>query len=344
MTGYRLRVRRVVEETADARSIVFEVPAELADRFAYRPGQFLTLRIPRADGTAVARCYSLASAPGVDADPKVTVKRVTGGCGSNWICDHLEPGQEVEVLPPAGTFTADRLAGDHLFLAGGSGITPVISIIKSVLAEPSGSAVLVYANRDERSVIFASELRELAERHPGRLLVIHLLETVQGLPTADVLAQLLAPFTSRDTAFVCGPAPFMAVATETLSLLGMARERVVVERFRSLTGDPFAEVVVPASAEESPEAAATVTVSLDGEQRTLPWPAERTLLELLLADGMDAPFSCKEGACSACACKLVSGEVKMLRNEVLEDEDLAEGWVLACQAVPISDEVEVSYD
>jgi 3-ketosteroid 9alpha-monooxygenase subunit B len=334
--GYRLRVAGVVEETPDARSVAFEVPPELAERFRFRPGQFLTLRIPTADGGAVARCYSLSSAPG-DGPPTITVKRVAGGRGSTWVCDELAPGHEVQVLPPAGAFARAPAHRDVLLVAGGSGITPLMSILRTLLAGPDGSAVLVYANRDERSVIFAGELRRLAAAHPDRLVVLHLLESVQGLPTRAQLRALLAPHATRDAALLCGPAPFMELAGEALAGSGMP---VLVERFRSLEDDPFQEVAAPAAA----EAAASVDVELDGERYELAWPAGVTLLQLLLSHDVDAPFSCQEGACSACACRVVAGEVRMLRNEVLEPQDLAEGLVLACQAVPLSGHVEVSYD
>ncbi|MEV5829447.1 ferredoxin--NADP reductase [Spirillospora sp. NPDC052242] len=333
----------VVEETADARSLVLAAPDEARDRFGYRPGQFLTLRIPGDGGSGTARCYSLSSAPGVDEHLKVTVKRVAGGLGSNWLCDNVRPGDTLEVLPPAGLFTPDRLDGRLLLFAGGSGITPVISIVKAVLARPEGNAVLCYANRDESSVIFAAELRELVERHPDRFQVIHWLESVQGLPTVGALASLAAPYADGDAAFVCGPEPFMDAVREALRSVGMPRDKVIAERFHSLTGDPFAEPEqVPTAPEEA--AGALVTVTLDGERHSLAWPSETPLLDLLLANGIRAPFSCREGACSACACQVVAGEVKMLRNDVLEEEDLAEGWVLGCQSVPVTDSVEVTYD
>jgi 3-ketosteroid 9alpha-monooxygenase subunit B len=291
----------------------------------------------------VARCYSLASAPGVDAVLQVTVKRVAGGVGSNWLCDNLRPGDAVDVLPPAGVFTPKQLTGDLLLFAGGSGITPVMSILKAVLDQPEGTAVLVYANRDESSVIFAAELRELVARAPDRLQVVHLLESVQGLPTVPVLAALAAPFAGRVAAFVCGPAPFMDSVVEALRVAGVPGDRVVVERFLSLSGDPFAGGPVVDLGDEE-QATARVAVTLNGDQHSFPWPAEVSLVDLLLAKGIQAPYSCKEGACSACACRVVSGEVKMLRNDVLEEEDLAEGWVLGCQAVPVTDDVEVTYD
>ncbi|MFD1532754.1 2Fe-2S iron-sulfur cluster-binding protein [Pseudonocardia aurantiaca] len=344
--GYRLVVREVVAETADAHSVVFEVPAEHAERFRYAPGQFLTMRVPAASGGAAARCYSLASAPELDDHLTVTVKRVAGGLVSNWICDNLQPGHEVDVLPPAGRFTPRSLEADLLLFAGGSGITPIMSIVRSVLERGSGSVVLVYANRDERSVIFADRLRELADKHPDRLTVLHLLESVEGLPTVARLRALAAPFAGRAAAFVCGPAPFMDAVTVALDEAGMPRDRVVVERFLSLATDPFAKA--PAARADPDTAAdpdaARLTVTIDGERRELTWPRGTPLLDLLRGAGLDAPFSCREGACSACACRVESGELTMTRNDVLEQEDLDEGWVLACQAHPVTDEVEVTYD
>ncbi|GAA3146688.1 ferredoxin--NADP reductase [Planomonospora alba] len=348
--GHRLRVRRVVTETAQARSLVFEVPEELRERFAYLPGQFLTLRVP-VPGGALGRCYSLSSTPGVEHDLKVTVKRVAGGTGSNWICDHVEAGDLIEVLPPAGRFTSPDLMADHLLIAAGSGITPIMSILKAVLSGPAGRAVLLYANRDETSVIFAGELRELAARHPERLTVIHLLESVQGRPTADQLAPLVRPFAGFAGAFVCGPEPFMDAAERALLACGMPRGRVTTERFHSLAADPFRIAPEPAdtqggqgSRDAQDAAPVRLAVTLDGRRASLSWPSGTTLLEVLLAGGLDAPFSCREGSCSACACKVVSGEVKMLRNEVLEEQDLAEGWVLGCQSLPVTEAVEVTYD
>jgi len=335
---YRLRVRAVVRETPDAYSIVFDSPG-----FDYRPGQFLTLRIPSDRCGSVARCYSLSSSPHVDDTLKVTVKRTVDGYGSNWLCDSVSAGDELESLAPAGIFSPSSLDADLLFFAAGSGITPVISIVKSVLSTGSGRVVLVYANRDERSVIFAGELAALAVRHPERLTVIHWLESVQGLPTEATLATLAAPYAPRD-AFVCGPAPFMTAVRAALSTLDVPRPRIHLERFKSLGANPFERAVAapPSTARAAP--ASMVAVALDGERHSFEWPSEVKLLDLLLARGLDAPYSCREGACSACACRLVAGEVKMLNNEVLEDEDLAEGIVLACQSLPVTDEVEISYE
>jgi 3-ketosteroid 9alpha-monooxygenase subunit B len=365
---YRLRVADVVPETPDAVSVVFTVPAELADRYTYRPGQFLTLRIPGPDGSSLARCYSLSSSPEQGDQLRVTVKRVAEGHGSNWICDNLAPGAELDTLPPAGTFTPRSLDDDLLLVAAGSGITPVMSILRAALTRGRGRLALLYANRDERSVIFAEELRALVAAHPDRLVVVHWLESVQGLPGQAQLVELARPFTAREV-FLCGPTAFMEQVSHALRELGVPRKRLHIERFVSLTDDAFStDASAPSSSEELPGVStdsavrvkerdapagdgdeparveSSVEVQLDGERHTLRWPAGVKLLDLLRDNGLDAPFSCREGACSACACRLVGGEVKMLRNEVLDQTDLDEGYILACQALPVTESVSVTYD
>jgi 3-ketosteroid 9alpha-monooxygenase subunit B len=332
----RLRVAEVVQETGDAHSLVFDTPEGLT----YKPGQFLTLRLPHGDGV-VARCYSLSSAPGVDDRLKVTIKRVKDGRGSNWVCDQVKAGDEIDVLAPSGTFTPHSLDTDLLLLAGGSGITPVMSIIKSSLARGTGRMLLVYANRDEASVIFHAELRALVAEHPERLVVLHWLETVQGLPSKKPLQEIVRPWGHAE-AFVCGPAPFMDCAADALKELGVSRERIHIERFTSLAGDPWTEVeaVAPVAGERTVD----LVVELDGDTHELDWPESQKLLDFLLDQGLDAPYSCREGACSACGLKLVEGEVVMDNNSVLEQEDLDEGWRLACQSRPVSDAVKVSYE
>lgn len=335
----RVRVVEVVRETTDAHSLVLE-PLDGA-RFDYRPGQFLTVRVPSERPGGAARCYSLCSSPLRDDRLKVTVKRTRDGYASNWLCDNVAAGHELEVLPPAGTFVPADLDTDFLLLAGGSGITPVLSILKSALHGGSGRVVLVYANRDESSVIFRDELVALAEEFPERLSVIHWLESVQGLPSEPALRQVLAPYDDRE-AFVCGPGPFMDLAVRTLTGLGIPRERVHQEVFTSLEGDPFAEVVLPTGDSDAP--AAEVVVELDGDVTTHAWPAGAKLLDVLLAAGRPAPYSCREGACSACACVLQEGTVELEHNEVLDEVDLADGIILSCQARATSAVVKVSYD
>jgi len=333
---YQVRVAEVVTETADTCSIVLAVPPELAGTFAYRPGQFLTVRVPHDGDGSVARCYSLSSSPHTGDSPAITVKRMTDGYASNWIADHVTAGSVLDVLPPAGTFSPGSLDGDFLLFAAGSGITPVISILKSALARGHGKIVLVYANRDERSVIFGPELRRLEAAAGGRLLAVHWLDSLQGAPTAAGMAALARPYAGHD-AFICGPDPYMAVIRQALGQLGMPPRRVHVERFLSLAENPF-EVTEPAGG-----ATATLEVTLDGETRVLSWPPGTRMLDVLIDEGLDPPFSCRQGICGACACQLAGGEVQMAHNEVLEAEDIAQGYILACQAVPLTAEVSVTY-
>ena len=342
MTGsLKVRVAQVVRETEDAHSLVLEPTEGQEDRFSYRPGQFLTIRVPAGEGWA-ARCYSLCSSPEVDDRLKVTVKRVAGGLGSNWICDHVTEGDVLEVLRPAGTFVPASLDGDFLLVAAGSGITPVLSILKSALARGTGKITLLYANQDDRAVIFAEELRELVAAHPERLSVLHWLVSVQGLPTAAAVRALTEPFVGRE-AFICGPGPFMELASEALAAVGMPAERVHVEKFFSLGGDPFAETE-PEPETETGEGAVEVEVELDGQTSTVAWSGSGYLLDALLRAGLDAPFSCREGSCSACACVVLEGEVTLDANTVLDDQDLADGLILACQAKSVSDRLKISYD
>jgi 3-ketosteroid 9alpha-monooxygenase subunit B len=339
-----LQVAEVVEETADARSLVFTVPdgAEIpAERLRYAPGQFLTLRVPSDRTGSVARCYSLCSSPFTGDPMTVTVKRTADGYASNWLCDNAHAGMKIHVLAPSGTFVPKTLDTDFLLLAAGSGITPMMAILKSALAEGSGKVVLVYANRDENSVIFGGPLRDLTAKYPDRLTVVHWLETVQGLPSAAALSGMAAPYIGRD-AYICGPGPFMAAAEEALKNSHAPVDKIHIEVFKSLESDPFAAVVI--EEDDSDEGPATAVVTLDGERHEVRWPRNAKLLDVLLDKGLDAPFSCREGHCGACAVLKKSGDVEMEVNDVLEQQDLDEGLILGCQARPRSDSVEVTYD
>jgi 3-ketosteroid 9alpha-monooxygenase subunit B len=337
-TFYQVPVAEVVTETDQACSLVLDIPAELAGVFSYRPGQFLTVRVPLAAGGSVARCYSLSSSPQAGDLPAVTVKRMPSGLASNWIADHVTAGSVLDLLPPAGTFTPGSLDADFLLFAGGSGITPVMSILKSALTAGSGRIVLIYANADERSVIFGTRLRELQSAAPGRLVVLHWLDVLQGAPDAAGLRELARPYAGYDS-YVCGPDPYMTAARQALSDLGVPGTRVHLERFLSLAENPF-----EATQAADGGVAAELAVEIDAEVHTLSWPAGRRMLDVMIDAGLAASYSCREGICGACACRLVSGKVEMAHNEVLEDSDLAEGLILACQSVAMTPEVSVSYD
>jgi 3-ketosteroid 9alpha-monooxygenase subunit B len=330
-----LTVAKVVVETPDARTLVLDVPPELADWFTHRPGQFVTLRVPMPDGQ-VARCYSLCSAPG--DPPAITVKAT--GPASSWLVENVAAGTQLDVLPPAGMFTPRSPDDDLLLVAAGSGITPVMSILRYVLARGTGHAVLVYANRDPESVIFDADLGALERAHSDRLTVVHWLESDRGLPDAAGLRELLAPHAARET-YVCGPTAFMAAVDTALRGLPAPRGRVHVEKFVSLPEDPFeeAEAVEGGTGEDG-----TIEVELDGARTTVPWPAGAKLLDVLVEKGLAAPSSCRQGLCGACTTRLEAGEVSMLNNDVLEEEDLADGYILACQAMRVSPTVKITYD
>ena len=350
-----LTVREVIVETADARSIVFEPYPEWLD---FKPGQFLTLAVPSDRTGVAARCYSLSSSPGESL--KVTVKRTVDGYASHWIADNLKAGDTLRVLPPSGIFTPASLAADLLLFAGGSGVTPIMSIARTALRDGTGRIVVFYANRDESSVIFARPWADLAAAHPDRLQVVHWLESVQGLPTQDQLRAFAAQYLTYD-AFVCGPAPFMAATVAALRELGFPRERRHQEKFVSLGGNPFGDVDQVATAEAEIAAADTeapdlgvdgplapgpvrLEVELDGVTHDFDdWHSGTRLLDFLESKGVAAPYSCRLGECSACACRLLEGDVKMLNNDVLEDEDIADGIRLACQSVAVTDAVRISY-
>jgi 3-ketosteroid 9alpha-monooxygenase subunit B len=248
----------------------------------------------------------------------------------------------IHVLAPSGNFVPKTLDDDFLLMAAGSGITPIMSICKSALADGGGQVTLVYANRDERSVIFADALRELCAKYPDRLTVVHWLESLQGLPSVGALARLAAPYTDRPV-YICGPGPFMDSAKQALETLKVPATQIHIEVFKSLESDPFAAVKI-SDTSEGDQPPATAVVELDGETHTVSWPRNAKLLDVLLSKGLDAPFSCREGHCGACACTLRSGKVNMEVNDVLEQQDLDEGLILACQSHPESDSVEVTYD
>jgi 3-ketosteroid 9alpha-monooxygenase subunit B len=359
--SFVLNVAEVVEETADARSVVFEVPSELQETFAYTPGQFLTVAVPSDQTGLVARCYSLSSAPH-SGRHQITVKRTVDGYASRWIVENLKAGDTMRVLPPSGIFTPKDIDADFLLFAGGSGITPVMSIARTALEKGTGKVVLFYANEDESSVIFAGQLAELVEEYADRFTVVHWLVSLQGLPSEKQLG-LFASYFMSYTAFVCGPAPYMKAVTGALKELGFPRERRHQEKFVSLGGNPFGEVEEVLAAQEQlkerddgddpdetpaePEFAGPVAVEveLDGQQYSFDdWQGDKVLLEFLEDKGVDAPFSCREGNCSACACMVLEGDLRLQHNDVLDKDDLADGIRLVCQAKPLSEKVRITYN
>ncbi len=339
---HSLRVDQVVQETSDAVSLQFAVPEELVERFRYRPGQFLTLRLPW-QGEHLLRCYSMSSAPTVDAQLRVTVKRVVEGRGSNWICDHVQVGDAIEVMQPAGVFTPGSLDGEFLLFAGGSGVTPVFSILRSVLLRGRGQVRLIYANRDEESIIFREALKELLEQYADRLDVIHLLDSVQGRPTVSLLKRLSRGYENAQ-AFICGPGPYMDAAEQALQELKLPAENIHVERFVSLPSEESRDEEQQAVLTESAEVdQAQISIELDGQHFELQCQGDETILDAAEKAGIDLPYSCMAGMCASCMCEVTEGEVKLLHNDVLDERDLSRGLTLTCQAVPRTARVSLKY-
>ncbi|UVE17479.1 ferredoxin--NADP reductase [Pseudomonas sp. LS44] len=333
-----VRVARVIEETFDSRSLEFELPAELVERFSYRPGQFLTLRVP-FEGGWLPRCYSLSSTPLLEEPLRVTVKRVRDGRASNWLCDAVQAGDSLQVLEPAGIFVPRNLDTDLLLFGGGSGVTPVLSILRSALLAGSGRILLIYANRDEASVIFRDELKALASEHPQRLQVIHWLDSVQGIPAVAQLAELARPFAAAE-AFICGPGPFMDAAVSALNSLDMPHARVHVERFVSLPEEGSIAEHAPV---DTTQVSSQLSVRLDGEEFEMPCAEGETILEAMKRAGLKPPSSCLVGSCATCMCTVESGAVEMLRNEALDQDEINEGWTLACQSLARSEHLRVRF-
>ncbi|MFE9577051.1 2Fe-2S iron-sulfur cluster-binding protein [Nocardia sp. NPDC006044] len=341
--AHEVRVFDVVQETPEAVSIVLGLTPELRERFVYTCGQFLTVRVPSAQTGSVARCYSLSGNPHRDEALTVTVKRVAGGYASNWLCDNVVPGSTLTVLEPSGKFGPDGANEDLLLLAAGSGITPIMSIIKTVLACGTGDIALLYANRDPGSTIFAGQLEQLTREHPERLRIQHWFETDQGVPDASTLTTLLAPFAERAT-YLCGPAGFMAAAAAALAGLGVPASRIHQEKYLSLAENPF-EQPEPSSTPASPGTeGAALEVEIDGDRHTLTWPRQTRLLDVLLEHGIDVPYVCRESICGTCVCLVRKGRTRMVANDSLPEEDIAQGLTLACQSLPDTDEIFIAFD
>ncbi|WP_084611572.1 ferredoxin--NADP reductase [Tomitella biformata] len=338
--GHELTVTDVIEETSDSKSIVLQKPEGSRELFTYRPGQFLTVRIPSDRTGHVARSYSLSSSPDIDEDLKVTVKRTAGGYGSNWLCDNVTPGSTITVLPPSGRFTPSERKSDLLLFAAGSGITPIISILKTALLRADSSVVLFYANRDSDSVIFRRELEDYARDFECRLKVHYWFDDVHGFPSSEKIAALAAGSMSCET-FVCGPAPFMTAVSVGLRSAGVPQENQHQEVFVSISGDPFES---PRSiSDDGSDSMVDTVVHLDGESHQFGWPVSRTLVDVLLDRGVDVPYSCRSGECGSCACTVVSGKVVMANSDILDPADIADGFVLGCQSRPDSGPIEIEF-
>ncbi len=332
---HRLRVVGVVDETADSRSFVLEIPPTLERTFRYAAGQFCTFRAT-IDGESVVRSYSMSSSPDSDEPFTTTVKRVPDGRMSNWMNDALAPGMTIEVMRPTGLFVLHERAVPVVAFAGGSGITPVISIIKSALATTTRPIRLVYANRSPDSVIFGEELERLCAAFPDRLSVHHHLDSERDFLDAAQCAALAGNSGDADF-YICGPGPYMDTVEAGLATVGAAPTQVFIERFIVPDDVPAAND----SAAESPE---SVVIRLDRRKHTVSYHEGDTLLETARRAGLRPPFSCEAGNCATCMAHIDKGSVTMRVNNALSDDELTDGWVLTCQSIPTSAELVVDYD
>jgi ferredoxin-NADP reductase len=341
-----LTVRRVVSETADAISIVFDVPDDLAALYTYRSGQFVTLRVV-VDDVAHLRSYSMSSAPDIDDELQVTVKRVPAGPVSSWLHGSLEPGDVLDVSVPAGAFgLADSDSADApveiVAFAAGSGITPIISMVKSALHSTDRRVRLLFANQDRESVIFAAALNQLEASYPGRLSVHHHRDDESGYVDEALVASFLGD--RRDViCYLCGPGGFMDVVQAGLSQAGVPPERIQLERFTP-PASKSAPSTEPVDATDDDDAAPSITITVGRETKTVKQRDQLTILESARWSGLPAPSSCEAGHCATCMAQVLEGEVSMRLNDILTETEVEEGWVLTCQTVPLSPVVRVVYD
>jgi ring-1,2-phenylacetyl-CoA epoxidase subunit PaaE len=347
---HSLPVQRI-ERDADALIVGFGVPDELRDTFAYTPGQYLTLRT-ELNGEDLRRSYSICS--GLDDGAlRVGIRLLPGGVFSGWAAEHLREGQALQVMPPQGRFTIepDATARRHvLFIAAGSGITPVLSLVKTLLArEPGTRCTLVYGNRRIASMMFKEELEDLKDRHLNRFTLLPVFSReAQDAPLfngrldeariAEFL-RTLVPADSVDEAFVCGPAGMLDGAVAALSGAGIAAQHIHVERFGDVNAAAFHHV------EEGDADHAKVTLVIDGLARQVEFRlSDLSILDAARRTGLDVPYACKAGVCSTCKGKLLDGQVRMDRNLALNEAEVAQGFVLCCQAHPTTPSVTITLD
>ncbi|MEP5169906.1 MAG: 2Fe-2S iron-sulfur cluster-binding protein [Shimia thalassica] len=351
-----LEVTDIQKTIRDAVVVTLKPVNGAAEAFDFTQGQYLTFR-QDFDGDELRRSYSICAGKD-DGILQVGIKRVDGGTFSTWANEDLKVGDTVQAMPPMGGFFTALDAGNeknYLGFAGGSGITPVLSILKTTLAaEPNSTFTLVYANKGVNTIMFREELEDLKNTYMGRFNVIHILETdaqeidlFTGLVTEEKCAQLFATgwidIGSVDTAFICGPEPMMLGIAAALRTGGLTDAQIKFELFASSQpGRAKRKAVSKNAASGANQASATIT--LDGSTQAIEMPKDTTILDAALDNKMDAPFACKAGVCSTCRCRVLEGEVEMVSNHALEDYEVEKGYVLSCQSYPVTDNVVVDFD
>ncbi|MEV6641303.1 1,2-phenylacetyl-CoA epoxidase subunit PaaE [Amycolatopsis sp. NPDC051371] len=348
MAFHPLKVAGVTRLCDDAVAVTFDVPASLSEDYDFKPGQSLTLR-RQVEGRDERRSYSICAAAG--AAPRVGVRLVPDGLFSSWLVNEVRPGDTIEVATPTGSFTPDLSAGGHhVLIAAGSGITPVLSIVSSLLATPDATVTVLYGNRRTDTVMFADELADLKDRAPSRLELIHVLsrepreaELFTGrldVPKLRSLFSSLVPVSSVDHWWLCGPFEMVTGAQELLTSLEVPRARIHQELFYVDTPPEPVAHLDPEVAGESSE----VRVVLDGRSSTMTLPRTSSVLDGAQKFRPDLPFACKGGVCGTCRARVTDGKVDLRRNFALEEAEVAAGFVLTCQSYPVSEEITVDFD
>jgi ring-1,2-phenylacetyl-CoA epoxidase subunit PaaE len=353
---HALRVTSVQRLTDDAVAVTFDVPPELREEFRFQAGQHVSIRSPVV-GDEVRRNYSIC-APATSGQLRIGVKRIPDGVFSSYVAERLRPGDVLDIMTPTGSFSTALDPGQckrYGAIAAGSGITPVLSILSTVLeVEPGSSAVLIYVNRTTMSIMFLEDLEDLKDRYPDRFQLIHVLdeeprdvEILSGRLDADRLGRILDGLVLPDDVdewFLCGPLPMTDVAREVLLAGGTESDRIHRELF-FVGPPPAAGDRIPAAAEPEPSTGASVTVMLDGRSQSFVLPEDgASILDATLRYRPDAPFACKNGVCGTCRAKVIEGKVRMDANYALEPAELDVGYALACQSHPAADRVVMDFD
>jgi ring-1,2-phenylacetyl-CoA epoxidase subunit PaaE len=348
---HSLTIKEVTSETADCVSIAFQIPANLSSEFTYQQGQYITFKL-NVGGQEIRRSYSVCSSPLTDADLRVAVKKVKEGKGSTFLNEHVKAGDVLEVMTPMGNFYTPMNASnkkEYILFAGGSGITPMLSIIKTVLkAEPQSAIQLFYGNENDASIIFKQQLDTLEQQAAGKLKVHHILNQAdaayeaiyKGIMTTEKVAALMNNFvkvTSNTEIFICGPTPMMQNVEQTLQNLNVPKAQVHLEYFNAPVD--AAAIVEPVGAKK-----ASLTIILDGDEVVTELLPDETILEAALRINLDAPYACQGGSCCTCRALLVEGKVEMKVNYALLDAEVKQGFILTCQSHALTDNIVVDYD
>lgn len=349
-----LKVREIIRETPEAVSLGFDVPPELKEDYMYKQGQYLTLRF-HIDGEEIRRSYSICSSPFEKDKLEVAIKKVKGGKISNYINDVVKPGDVIEVMVPMGNFHSELIATNkkhYVLFAGGSGITPMMSIMKAVLeAEPHSTITLLYGNNDEQAIIFRKQINDIGARYPNRLRIVHILNAapenhpplLQGIMTKEKILDLMKNYVDADLDnefFICGPGPMMDNVVAALKEKNVSEPRIHIEYFSApVTAAVLTPTEIPKLAKD-----ANLVIVMDGDEYPTQLLENETVLEAAKRLGLDAPYSCQNGSCSTCRAKLLEGKVHMKVNFALNPKDVASGFILTCQSLPLTDYLVVSYD